>query len=70
MTDEYVPADRDAAITLAVDGCLVLAAGQADMVWGHPSVGTRRVASPGPLRAGYRYLLRQVPSRPACIRSS
>jgi len=39
MTDEYVPADQDAAITLAVDGCLVLAAsGQADMVWGHPSV--------------------------------
>jgi L-fuculose-phosphate aldolase len=42
MTDDqarYVPADQDAAITLAVDGCLVLAAaGQADMVWGHPSV--------------------------------
>ena len=39
MADEYVPADQDAAITLAVDGCRVLAAaGQADMVWGHPSV--------------------------------
>jgi L-fuculose-phosphate aldolase len=42
MTDDqarYVPADQDAAITLAVDGCLVLAAaGQADMVRGHPSV--------------------------------
>jgi ribulose-5-phosphate 4-epimerase/fuculose-1-phosphate aldolase len=35
----YVPADADAAITLAVDGCRALAAaGQADMVWGHPSV--------------------------------
>jgi ribulose-5-phosphate 4-epimerase/fuculose-1-phosphate aldolase len=42
MTDDqarYVPADQHGAITLAVDGCLVLAAsGQADMVWGHPSV--------------------------------
>src|SRR3981189_944891 len=42
MTDDaarYVPADQDAAITLAVDGCRVpAAAGQADMVWGHPSV--------------------------------
>ena len=39
MADEYLPADQDAAITLAVDGCRVLAAaGQADMVWGHPSV--------------------------------
>ena len=35
----YVPADDDAAIALAVDGCRVLAAaGQADMVWGHPGV--------------------------------
>ena len=35
----YVPADAAAAITLAVDGCRALAAaGQADMVWGHPSV--------------------------------
>jgi ribulose-5-phosphate 4-epimerase/fuculose-1-phosphate aldolase len=35
----YVPEDADAAITLAVDGCRALAAaGQADMVWGHPSV--------------------------------
>src|SRR5690348_17224434 len=35
----YVPADDRAAITLAVDGCRALAAaGQADMVWGHPSV--------------------------------
>jgi L-fuculose-phosphate aldolase len=35
----YLPADADAAITLAVDGCRALAAaGQADMVWGHPSV--------------------------------
>jgi ribulose-5-phosphate 4-epimerase/fuculose-1-phosphate aldolase len=42
MTDDaarYVPAGQDAAIALAVDGCRVLAAaGQADMVWGHPSV--------------------------------
>ena len=42
MTDDaarYVPADQEAAITLAVDGCRALAAaGQADMVWGHPSV--------------------------------
>ena len=35
----YVPADDRAAIALAVDGCRALAAaGQADMVWGHPSV--------------------------------
>jgi len=35
----YVPADDSAAIALAVDGCRALAAaGQADMVWGHPSV--------------------------------
>jgi L-fuculose-phosphate aldolase len=35
----YVPATREEAIALAVDGCRALAAaGQADMVWGHPSV--------------------------------
>src|SRR6201986_3241171 len=35
----YVPADDGAAVALAVDGCRALAAaGQADMVWGHPSV--------------------------------
>src|SRR3984957_14471279 len=35
----YVPADDGAAIALAGDGCRVrAAAGQADMVWGHPSV--------------------------------
>ena len=35
----YVPADAAEAIALAVDGCRALAAaGQADMVWGHPSV--------------------------------
>ena len=35
----YVPADSDEALSLAVDGCRALAAaGQADMVWGHPSV--------------------------------
>jgi ribulose-5-phosphate 4-epimerase/fuculose-1-phosphate aldolase len=35
----YVPATDDEAISLAVDGCRALAAaGQADMVWGHPSV--------------------------------
>jgi ribulose-5-phosphate 4-epimerase/fuculose-1-phosphate aldolase len=35
----YLPATPSEAITLAVDGCRVLAAaGQADMVWGHPSV--------------------------------
>ena len=35
----YVPGDSDEAIALAVDGCRALtAAGQADMVWGHPSV--------------------------------
>src|ERR1700729_954477 len=42
MTDEsqrYQPANDGAAIALAVDGCRALAAaGQADMVWGHPSV--------------------------------
>jgi ribulose-5-phosphate 4-epimerase/fuculose-1-phosphate aldolase len=35
----YVPADANSAIKLAVEGCRALAAaGQADMVWGHPSV--------------------------------
>jgi ribulose-5-phosphate 4-epimerase/fuculose-1-phosphate aldolase len=35
----YVPATDDEAVSLAVDGCRALAAaGQADMVWGHPSV--------------------------------
>ncbi|MGH3281403.1 MAG: class II aldolase/adducin family protein [Trebonia sp.] len=35
----YVPADAGEAIALAVDGCRALAAaGQADMVWGHPGV--------------------------------
>ena len=35
----YIPADDRAAVALAVDGCRALAAsGQADMVWGHPSV--------------------------------
>ena len=35
----YVPDGDRAAIDLAVDGCRALAAaGQADMVWGHPSV--------------------------------
>ena len=35
----YVPLDADGALALAVDGCRALAAaGQADMVWGHPSV--------------------------------
>jgi ribulose-5-phosphate 4-epimerase/fuculose-1-phosphate aldolase len=41
MTEDsrYIPADDDAAVALAVDGCRALAAaGQADMVWGHPSV--------------------------------
>ncbi len=42
MTEEaaqYTPLDADQARTLAVDGCRALAAaGQADMVWGHPSV--------------------------------
>jgi ribulose-5-phosphate 4-epimerase/fuculose-1-phosphate aldolase len=42
MTDDwsrYAPADDAAAVSLAVDGCRALAAaGQADMVWGHPSV--------------------------------
>ena len=35
----YIPADSAEAVALAVDGCRALAAaGQADMVWGHPSV--------------------------------
>ena len=35
----YIPADSYSAAALAVDGCRALAAaGQADMVWGHPSV--------------------------------
>jgi ribulose-5-phosphate 4-epimerase/fuculose-1-phosphate aldolase len=35
----YVPVDSDSALSLAVDGCRALAAaGQADLVWGHPSV--------------------------------
>jgi ribulose-5-phosphate 4-epimerase/fuculose-1-phosphate aldolase len=35
----YIPADSGEAVRLAVDGCRALAAaGQADMVWGHPSV--------------------------------
>jgi ribulose-5-phosphate 4-epimerase/fuculose-1-phosphate aldolase len=35
----YVPRDTDSAIALSVDGCRALAAaGQSDMVWGHPSV--------------------------------
>ncbi|HEY0935618.1 MAG TPA: class II aldolase/adducin family protein [Trebonia sp.] len=35
----YIPATPAAALVLAVDGCRVLAAaGQADLVWGHPSV--------------------------------
>ncbi len=42
MTEQfptYIPADDEAAVALAVDGCRALAsAGQADMVWGHPSV--------------------------------
>lgn len=42
MTDDagqYIPADADQALALAVDGCRALAAaGQADMVWGHPGV--------------------------------
>jgi len=42
MTDDvpyYIPRTADEAITLAVDGCRALAAaGQSDMVWGHPSV--------------------------------
>lgn len=38
-TAPYVAHDADAAIELSVDGCRALAAaGQADMVWGHPSV--------------------------------
>jgi ribulose-5-phosphate 4-epimerase/fuculose-1-phosphate aldolase len=36
---QYIPSDPDRALALAVDGCRALAAaGQADMVWGHPSV--------------------------------
>src|ERR1700727_210774 len=42
MTEDaarYIPLDADGALALAVDGCRALAAaGQADMVWGHPSV--------------------------------
>jgi len=42
MTEDaarYIPANSDSALALAVDGCRALAAaGQADMVWGHPSV--------------------------------
>ena len=35
----YVPGGDDDAVAVAVDGCRALAAaGQADMVWGHPSV--------------------------------
>src|SRR5580693_2445636 len=35
----YVPESSGEAIALAVDGCRALtAAGQSDMVWGHPSV--------------------------------
>jgi L-fuculose-phosphate aldolase len=38
-TARYVPVDSASALALAVDGCRALAAaGQADMVWGHPSV--------------------------------
>jgi len=42
MTEDaalYAPLDSARALALAVDGCRALAAaGQADMVWGHPSV--------------------------------
>jgi len=35
----FAPANSAAAVALAVDGCRALAAaGQSDMVWGHPSV--------------------------------
>ncbi|WP_300614401.1 class II aldolase/adducin family protein [Trebonia sp.] len=35
----YIPATSAEAVTLAVDGCRALAAaGQSDIVWGHPSV--------------------------------
>jgi len=35
----YLPHDAQSAIALSVDGCRALAAaGQADMVWGHPSI--------------------------------
>lgn len=38
-TARYTPGDTDEAVALAVDGCRALAAaGQSDMVWGHPSV--------------------------------
>jgi ribulose-5-phosphate 4-epimerase/fuculose-1-phosphate aldolase len=38
-TARYIPVDSASALALAVDGCRALAAaGQADMVWGHPSV--------------------------------
>jgi ribulose-5-phosphate 4-epimerase/fuculose-1-phosphate aldolase len=42
MTEDrarYIPHDSDSALALSVDGCRALAAaGQSDMVWGHPSV--------------------------------
>ncbi len=39
MAENYDPDDAAGALALAVDGCRALAAaGQADMVWGHPSV--------------------------------
>jgi ribulose-5-phosphate 4-epimerase/fuculose-1-phosphate aldolase len=42
MTEDpgrYVPQDADEATALSADGCRALAAaGQSDMVWGHPSV--------------------------------
>jgi hypothetical protein len=38
-SSRYVPGDDAAAAALAVDGCRALAAaGQSDMVWGHPGV--------------------------------
>jgi ribulose-5-phosphate 4-epimerase/fuculose-1-phosphate aldolase len=38
-TARYIPVDSASALALAADGCRALAAaGQADMVWGHPSV--------------------------------
>ena len=38
-TARYTPVDSASALALAADGCRALAAaGQADMVWGHPSV--------------------------------
>ena len=39
MAENYDPVDAAGALALAVDGCRALAAaGQADMVWGHPSI--------------------------------